>query len=194
MFDSLLGVFPPGRLVDLGAGHGKFSMRAADAGWDVTAVDARSERFTDDERVAWVQEDVRSFDAQGFDLILCLGLYYHLTLADQLELLRRASGVPMIIDTHVATKNPTHPLSRWTSVEGYKGRLYSEKGWQELPTASWGNTESFWPAREEFYRMLSENGYPVVMAGVPWIVADRTFFLCLPEATARDAGSDAARG
>ena len=180
LFDALLGVFPPGRLVDLGAGHGQFSIRAADAGWDVTAVDARTERFPDDDRVKWVQLDVRDADLSGYDLVLCLGLFYHLTLADQLAFLERAAGTPIILDTHLATAQPTHALSAPVTVQGYVGRLYSERGWKRRPTASWANDSSFWPRPKAFYRMLREHGYGAVFAGAPWVTTDRTFFLCLP--------------
>lgn len=180
LFDGLLKMFTPGKALDLGAGHGMFSIRAADAGWQVTGVDARSERFPDDDRVTWLQRDVREVDMGGFDLIFCFGLFYHLTLEDQLDLLARASGTPLIIDTHLATAKPTHQLSAPVTVDGYRGRFYSEKGWQRRPTASWANDQSFWPRPPAFYRMLRENGYPAVFAGSPWVTTDRTFFLCLP--------------
>ena len=180
LFDGLLGRFPPGRVVDLGAGHGKFSLRAADAGWDVTAVDARSNRFADDDRITWVEQDVREFDLTGFDLILCLGLFYHLTLDDQLSLLGRVSGTPTIIDTHVATNHSTHQLSPPVEVKGYRGRMYAENGWENRNTASWQNEQSFWPRPKALYRMLEENGFTAVYAGVPYVTADRTFYLCLP--------------
>ena len=178
-FDALIGRFPVGRLLDLGAGHGQFSLRAADAGWRVTAVDVRETRFPSDDRVTWVHEDVRSFDLSGFDLILCLGLFYHLTVDDQVTLLDRAAGTPMIIDTHLATTKPTHALSPPVTARGYRGQLYSETGWEGRTTASWQNDASFWPRPKEFYRMLAEHGYSVVFAGVPWVTTDRTFFLCL---------------
>ncbi len=180
LFDALIGRFPEGRLVDLGAGHGQFSLRAADAGWSVTAVDARETRFPPDDRITWVRQDVRTFELGGFDLILCLGLFYHLTIEDQVALLDRAAGTPMIIDTHLATAKPTHRLSAPVTALGYRGRLYSEEGWEDRETASWQNDASFWPRPREFYRMLAEHGYPTVFAGVPWVTTDRTFFLCLP--------------
>ena len=48
-----------------------------------------------------------------------------------------------------------------------------------VPTASWGNVESFWPTRPELIRMLHEAGYGTVLALEPPIMADRTFYLCL---------------
>ncbi len=179
-FDAALGLFTTGRLVDLGAGHGLLSMRAADAGWQVTAVDARTERFPTDERVTWVHDDIRAHDVSGYDLILCLGLFYHLTLADQLDLLTRAAGTPILIDTHVdvGIDYPDDRLAGSVEQDGYRGRLYGEH--LESPLASWVNEASFWPDLDSFYRMLADHGYPVTLALEPWYQPDRTFFLALP--------------
>jgi hypothetical protein len=177
LFDHLVGLFPPGTLIDLGAGHGMFSLRAAQAGWTVTAIDARPDRFPHDSTVNWVTDDVRQIDLSGYDLIACLGLLYHLTPQDQVSLLRRASGTPIVIDTHVANGKTTHPLSEPVVVGGYEGSWYREPG--EL-TSSWGNERSFWPTPESLYRLLGDCGYPVVVAAQPWVKPDRTFFLALP--------------
>jgi hypothetical protein len=177
VFDQMLALFPRGRLVDLGAGHGMFSQRAAEAGWDVTAVDARPDRFPKDSSVTWLTEDVRQVDLNGYDVIACLGLFYHLTPADQVALLRRAAGRPIIIDTHVDNGLNTHSLSERIVIDGYEGSWYREPG--EL-TSSWGNERSFWPTPASLYRMLSDCGYPVVVSAQPWVKPDRTFFLALP--------------
>jgi hypothetical protein len=181
LFDRILSLFPVGRLVDLGAGHGKFSSRAAAMGWTVTAVDARPDRFPEDPKVTWVTEDVRTVDLSGYDVIACLGLFYHLTPEDQLNLLERCSGTPLILDTHVDNGKSTHKLSARETVGSYTGSWYREAG--QL-TSSWGNRRSFWPTPESLQRMLAETGYPVVLAAEPWVVPDRTFFLALPPVTA----------
>ena len=178
-FDQMLGFFPPGRMIDLGAGHGAFSIRAADAGWKVTALDARGDRYPEDDRVDWVVGDVRSVSVEGYDLVACLGLFYHLTVDDQLDLLDRCSGTPMILDTHVANGRPSpFSLSPEVELRGYRGQLFREAD-RSHSTASWGNEESFWPRPKAMYRMLDEHGYNV-MAAVPWYLPTRTFWLCLP--------------
>ena len=68
-----------------------FSIAAADAGWRVTALDARGDRFPEDGRVDWQVGDVRSADLGGYDVVACLGLFYHLTVDDQLDLLNAAA-------------------------------------------------------------------------------------------------------
>jgi SAM-dependent methyltransferase len=185
-FQQMLGLFPPGRLIDLGSGHGTFARDAADAGWTVTAVDARGDRYpTDEPRVNWQVGDVRTADLTGFDLILCLGLFYHLTVDDQIDLLARCSGRPIILDTHVANdRKGGHPyrLSEPVTVRGYTGRHYLEPDQATHSHASWGNKLSFWPRTRDLYKMLADHGYDV-LTGTPWYEPSRTFFLCLPVRT-----------
>jgi Methyltransferase domain len=179
-FQQMLARFPVGRLIDLGAGHGMFARLAADAGWTVTALDARGDRYPDDRRIEWVIGDVREFDLNGFDLIACLGLFYHLTIDDQLELLARSAGTPLILDTHVANDRPTPVrLTARVTQNGYFGRLYKEPDPVLNSTAAWGNEASFWPDLLSLYRMLDEYDYDVLTA-TPWYLPSRTFFLCLP--------------
>jgi predicted RNA methylase len=177
IFERLLGLFPPGRLIDLGAGHGLFSIAAAKAGWEVTAVDARTERNTPSSGVTWVEADVREVDLNGFDLIACLGLFYHLTVQDQIDLLEKCRGTPLILDTHIANGLSMHPLSDEVEELGYTGRLYQEGTGLR---SSWGNRQSFWPTPDSFHRMLESAGYDLVMTIEPWYQPDRTFFLALP--------------
>ncbi len=75
----MLSLFPAGRLIDLGTGHGNLAIVAADLGWQVTGVDARTERWPDDERVTWIQGDIRHQASEEFDVVACLGVFYHLT-------------------------------------------------------------------------------------------------------------------
>jgi SAM-dependent methyltransferase len=180
-FDRLLGVFPVGRLIDLGSGHGMFARAAAAAGWTVTALDARGDRYPADEpRVDWQVGDVRDVDLSDFDVIACLGLFYHLTIEDQLSLLARAAGTPIILDTHVANNRPVPMrLSQPVELHGYVGRLYTEPDQAANSPAAWGNDQSFWPRTRDLYKMLDAQNYDVLTA-TPWYLPSRTFFLCLP--------------
>lgn len=165
-FIAALSRFPTGHLLDLGAGHGLFSRVAADLGWRVTAVDARDVRFPEDSRVNWVVSDIRDFTGyEDVSVVACLGLWYHLTLADQLALLRRIAPRPLVLDTHVARdqmgEHPVHGLRLSPILDegGFAGRLYSEADLQHEPTASWGNDASFWPTIPSLQRQLEEAGY-----------------------------------
>jgi hypothetical protein len=180
LFDTLLARFQPGRLVDLGTGHGAFALRAASAGWQAVGIDARTDRLPDDPRVEWRIDDVRTCDVSGFDLIVNLGLQYHLDIETQLSLLGRCSGTPMILDTHFGNPEETaFNLGPTIEQHGYKGRLYSEADIQHDPRSSMGNLSSFWPESGELVRMLGDFDYDVFTAE-PYYLRSRTFYLCLP--------------
>lgn len=182
IFRSLLRDKHPGKLLDLGAGHGRFSQRAQQMGWYVTAVDARDARFPNTEGIDWVHSDVRDFKFEGsdYDCICVLGLLYHLTLEDQLQLLSRCAGTFTIIDTHVA-------LSKEVSHQGYEGKFYREAQ-EEIPEeqlenanqSSWGNRVSFWPTENSLVDMIRESGFSTVAPVRPNYKEDRTFYVCYP--------------
>ena len=136
VFRSLLGLFPPGRLVDLACGTGIFSIAAQEMGWDVTAIDARTERMPMTPGIMWLQQDIREADVAGYDVITLLGLLYHLELSDQLDLLRRCSSSVTILDTHHSLR-PTHREG------GYMGHTFRElppdreAQLAATPTAAW---------------------------------------------------------
>jgi SAM-dependent methyltransferase len=185
LFAQVLDRFSPGRLLDLGTGHGIFARLAADKGWNVTAVDARAERFPEDSRVQWIRQDIRTYPVEGFDLVACLGLWYHLALRDQLELATRTSGTPLVIDTHIALTSAwmhgrhRKNLSRLRVINGYTGRLYGEAHLQSRLTASFGNDYSFWPTEASLRDQLFAAGYDSVCALAPQTERDRGFFVAV---------------
>src|SRR5215211_8740111 len=135
IFRNLVGLLKPGKLLDLGAGKGNFSLAAAQLGWQVTAVDARTVRWPDADTeqdagvveliraIRWVQADVREFQIQEgeYDLICVLGLLHHLEVSDQVSLLKRCSTTPTLLDTRIA--------KALVDVEGpYEGMLVRERG------------------------------------------------------------------
>ena len=80
---------------------------------------------------------------------MILGLFYHLSSGDQLDLLRRAAGTLTIIDTHVAAGSAIRlalALRAKVRENGYEGVHFKES--LDEPTASWGSHESFWPTEE----------------------------------------------
>ncbi|MDP2291570.1 MAG: class I SAM-dependent methyltransferase [Actinomycetota bacterium] len=178
-FERLLSLFPPGKVIDLGTGHGKLAIRAARMGWDVVGIDARTERFPDTTSVEFRHIDVREVSLEGFDLILCLGLFYHLTLDDQRALLARCAGTPMIIDTHLAVGESRMDdlLSEMVEVDGLQGRWFKEG---TDTRSSWGNELAFWPTPESLGAMLRNVGYGVVLESTPWVMSNRRFFVALP--------------
>lgn len=181
-FKSLLAPIKGERLLDLGCGHGKFSLAAGEMGWKVTGVDARTERMPDKEgrSIEWVQSDVReySFSENDFDCIAVLGLLYHLEQPAQMELLSRCAKTPTILDTRVG-------LDQKASEGGYRGSYYEEPGESEEErktklAASWGNASSFWPTEQSLIRMCRDAGFSLVAPVRPPRKKYRTFYVCYP--------------
>ena len=192
IFRSLISPLKPGKMLDLGAGPGNFSLAAAQLGWAATAVDARAARTPDPEAekdsdraelirsVRWVEADVREFPIRNgeYDLICILGLMHHLEVDDQIKLLRRCSGTLTLLDVRVAP--------RITDTEGpYEGRYRREKGEtreerDQVLTASWGNEGSFHHTEESLLRLVRDCGYSKAMLMRPPHSPNYTFYFCLP--------------
>lgn len=181
-FKTLLSPLPKGRLLDLGCGHGKFSLAAASQGWMVTAVDARTERMPTKEgkNIEWIQSDVRefAFGKGDFDCISVLGLLYHLEQPDQMNLLQRCAGTLTILDTRVG-------LNQRANENGYRGEYYKEPGETEEErktrlAASWGNARSFWPTEDSLVKMARDAGFSLVSPVRPPRRKYRTFYVCYP--------------
>jgi 2-polyprenyl-3-methyl-5-hydroxy-6-metoxy-1,4-benzoquinol methylase len=190
LFRALISALKPGKMLDLGAGRGNFSVVGARFGWDVTAVDARTVRWPEPgedpnrakliRSVNWVQADVREFpiDNGEYDLICILGLLHHLEVEDQIELLKRCSGTLTLMDVRIAPKI--------TDTDGpYEGEYIREHGETReerdlVPTASWGNEVSFRHTEESLLRLVRDCGYGKMMTMKPPHRENYTMFLCLP--------------
>ena len=195
IFRALVALLKPGRMLDLGAGKGNFSLSAAQLGWKVTAVDARTVRWPNADAesdpamanlirtIRWVQADVREFpiDKGEYDLVCVLGLLHHLEVGDQISLLKRCSTMPTLLDTRIA--------KAIVDVEGpYEGMLIREHGEtreerDSVPQASWGNPLSFQHTEESLLRLVLDCGYMKMMQMRPPHRTDYTFYLCLPSSS-----------
>jgi hypothetical protein len=164
-FERLLDRIDSGTLADLGAGHCLFSLRAASCSFDVTAVDGRTERLPSPEDlrpIRFVQSDVRHFDVSGFDVVSIIGLLYHLTLEDQIDLIGRSVNAAghVIVETQIHDAGRPAPADQpWQAdvrKEGrYEGILFPEN---ENPMASIGNATSFWHTEESLLRLFEDSG------------------------------------
>jgi SAM-dependent methyltransferase len=206
IFRAILAPLEPGRMLDLGAGKGNFSLSAAEKGWQVTAVDARTVRWPDAESVEdprtaelirsidWVQADVREFPIErgNFDLICILGLLHHLEVPDQIELITRCVGTPLIVDTRISPAI----VDRDGDYEGIVIREHGETREErdDVPTASWGNATSFRHTEESLVRLLRNCGFPQVLMMRPPHRRDYTFYIALPRDKSDAAESGGRRG
>jgi SAM-dependent methyltransferase len=167
------GDFDDLRVLDLACYEGAFSVALARRGAHVDAIEAREEhvqkaRFAQEaldltERLTIHQADVRNIHEVvegGFDLVLCLGILYHLDADDAIDLaMALARSAPCaLIETQVALRGPRRVES---SGKEYRGRTYEEDTRQ--PGASVGNNTSFWPTKASLLNLLADAGFTSVV-------------------------------
>lgn len=179
IFAEILKTLNPGTLVDLGAGHCTFSVIARDLGFKVTAVDARTVRVPADlpYDIDFIESNVLDVNLEKYDVICILGLLYHLTLSEQIELLGKCKNKIVIIDTHLAEK----PV---VQLDAYLGQYYQEAQTTEKllknPKAAFTTLQSFWHTYQSFYKLIENSGFGEIIIVKPEHYPYRTFFICKP--------------
>lgn len=169
------------RILDLGALEGLFSLELARLGASVVAIEGREAnlekiRFAKEvlelDRLDLRLEDVRTLHRERhgeFDVVLCLGLLYHLDAPDVFLLLERMRDVCRHV-TVVETRVHRYPTAR----REYEGRPYWGVVGIEPPTeaaplssttlwSSIGNPKSFELTRASLCNALADVGYSTVV-------------------------------
>jgi len=196
------------RVLDLGALEGLYGIELALSGAEVVFVEGREAgaeriRFAAQalgvDRVEVLTQDVRGLTREqhgDFDVVLCIGLLYHLDARGVFTLLQRIGSLCrdlLIVDTHIALEDdelarfsddvfwidPHVALARVRNltVDGraYRGRDYREhepgSSRADRLRASWSsldNETSFWPTKPSLLNALVVAGFTTVLeCGVP---------------------------
>ncbi|MDD4178617.1 MAG: class I SAM-dependent methyltransferase [Candidatus Margulisbacteria bacterium] len=169
------------RVLDLACLEGLYSVELARQGAKVVGIEGREAnlekaRFAKEafglNNLDFFLDDVRNLSQSkygSFDVVLCLGILYHLDEPDVFYFLEKISEVCTglaIIDTHIS-------LSAKKTV-GFKGQKYQGKyfrehtPWSSLEKrkkalwASLDNVKSFWPTRESLINLLANVGFTSV--------------------------------
>src|SRR6266516_5186734 len=169
------------RVLDLACLEGLYSIEFAKRGAQVVGIEGREAnvakaRFAKEalglDSVEFIEDDVRdlSRDAHGeFDVVLCIGILYHLDAPDVFVLVERIADVCRqlaVIDTHVALS----PRSK-RSYGGreFRGISYVEHSAAAAPSeraestwASLDNARSFWPTKPSLLNALACAGFTSV--------------------------------
>lgn len=192
IFSAMLSPMKPGRMLDLAAGPGNFSIPAAGLGWEVTAVDVRDVRRPDPEAessgrraeliraINWLDSDIRDFPiGRGeYDLICIFGILHHLEVEDQIELLKKCSGTLTFLDCRIAPEIAVTEGSYEGAYVREVGATREER--DKIPGASWGNEISFRHTEESLIRLLRDCGFDKVLCMRPPHDSDYTFYVALP--------------
>ncbi|HEY9853003.1 MAG TPA: class I SAM-dependent methyltransferase [Leptolyngbyaceae cyanobacterium] len=169
------------RILDLACLEGLYGIEMALQGAEVVGIEGRKAniekaRFVKEvlclDNLALIQDDVRNLDREKygcFDVVLCLGIFYHLDVPDVFTFLEKIADVCqklLILDTHVSITAEKCYLYKdreyWGSsyFEHNPESTVSER--EKLLWASLDNVNSFWLTRPSLYNLLSEVGFTSV--------------------------------
>lgn len=166
------------RVLDLACLEGLYGLELALHGARVTGIEGREAnlakaRFAKEalgiEAIEFVQDDVRNLsrDCYGsFDVVLCLGILYHLDAPDAFAFLERVAEVCTglaIVDTHVSDIDDLH--YRYKDLDLW-GKRYQEhdpdtpaEERRKVLWSSLDNARSFWLTRASLFNLLQASGF-----------------------------------
>jgi len=169
------------RILDLACGEGVYAIESALRGAGIVAIDSRTERMNEGARAAerikltnirFEQNDVRTVTARShghFDVILFLGIMYHLDAGDAVSTLHNIYEMCrrfVVIDTHVALSKRCQVELSGRTYEGEEVREHSDDDPESVRRsrllASMDNATSFWFSRESLFRLLHDIGFTSV--------------------------------
>jgi SAM-dependent methyltransferase len=169
------------QILDLACGEGVYAIEAALRGAGVRALDARTERMSEGEKAAerlslrnlsFEQADIRNVNTGSHgkvDIVLFLGILYHLDLNDVFPVLKNIYEMCdqfVIIDTHIALHGVVNVKYDGRSYEGKQWREHADNDPAQLRKnrlqASLDNPLSFWFTKESLFQLLNDVGFTSV--------------------------------
>lgn len=169
------------RILDLACLEGQYAIEMARHGAETLGIEGReaniekarfSQKALNLRNAHFIQDDIRNLNSEThgfFDVVLCLGVYYHLTIPDVFHLMKTMATVcrrVLIIDTYVSVCD-----RRSCTFEGktYCGNYFPEHGTNATKDeklrdlwASLDNTESFWLTKSSLLNLLKHVGFTSV--------------------------------
>lgn len=190
------------RAIDLAALEGLYGIELARHGANVVLTDARQVniekmQFAKDvlqlPNIDLILDDVRNLSPEKyglFDVVLCLGILYHLDAPDVFDFVKRMGSVCsrlLILDTHITER--TEVCHTWEGEEywGWNYREHDPNSTEEERVASvWSsidNEKSFWFTRRSLYNLLQHCGFTTVyecyMPAAVHVAADRPLLVAI---------------
>lgn len=160
------------RVLDLGCDQGNFAFKLAELGAaEVVGIEARDQVNDALDRqqrdgvtnARFEQGDVRSVSPEThgvFDVVLCLGILYHLDAPDVFKFVENLAGLTRrfaVIETNVSL---SRRRKEWHGGQEYWGKSYPED--ISIPASAIDNRESFWPTKPSLLNLLQHAGFTTV--------------------------------
>jgi SAM-dependent methyltransferase len=187
------------RVLDLACLEGQYGIEFALQGAEVVGLEIRDDHiakagFSADvlglDRFTVRKGDIRDLDVSTygtFDVVLCIGILYHLAAPDVFDVLQRIASVCsrlLILDTHVSDWRG-HRLTHGPHT--YRGRrVFEHLPWStseqrvRKPWASFDNTASVWLSTASLHNALQDTGFTSVYdCGIPALAGPRVNRLTL---------------
>jgi 2-polyprenyl-3-methyl-5-hydroxy-6-metoxy-1,4-benzoquinol methylase len=169
------------RVLDLGCAEGGYAVEFARHGARVVGIEGREAAIQRAgfaktalglDGITLINDDVRTLDRGKhgeFDVVLCLGILFHLDVPDLFTFVRHIADVCTgltIIDTHISMTSD--------AMAQYKGATYYGERYTEHepnstaaerlanPWASLSDLESFWLTRPSLFNLLAAVGFTTV--------------------------------
>jgi 2-polyprenyl-3-methyl-5-hydroxy-6-metoxy-1,4-benzoquinol methylase len=166
------------RVLDLGSLEGLYAIELARHGARAVAIEGReanarkilfAKEALELENLEVCRDDVRHLDARKhgyFDVVLCLGLLYHLDAPDVFHFVENLAEVchgALVLDTHISLASETS--------HGHRGEVYwgsnfmefeegaTEEQRESMRWAALDNPKSFWLTRPSLGNLLSRVGF-----------------------------------
>lgn len=181
VFDLAGGSVEGLRILDLACLEGLYAIEFARHHATCLGIEGREAniekaRFTKQvlrlDNLDFVQDDVRNLSADKygcFDVVLCLGLLYHLDAPDVFPFIERLSEVCRricIVDTRITLAPTTRYVYHDRIYPGMRGDEHGPNDSIETKTsklwASLDNNENFWLSRASLYNALAHVGFTSV--------------------------------
>jgi 2-polyprenyl-3-methyl-5-hydroxy-6-metoxy-1,4-benzoquinol methylase len=169
------------RILDLACLEGGYAIEFASQGATVVGIEARKvsvekARFAKAvlvlDNVEFFQDDIRNLSVEkygSFDIVLCLGVFYHLTTPDVFELVRQMYEVcrgALVMDTYIGLTDREHFSHNghhyWgITVPEHKPASTQAERIRDL-WASIDNLNSVWLTRNSLLNLLAHAGFTSV--------------------------------
>lgn len=169
------------RVLDLACLEGGYGIEFALHGAQVVGIDVREANlkkanFAKDMlslgNISFVQDDVRNLSSERygqFDVVLCIGILYHLDAPEVFHFVEKISEVcrrVTIIDTHVGLYPNSSYIHKGHEYYGWIFTEYETGCSQQMKVASVcasiDNEKSFWFTRSSLFNLLADVGFSSV--------------------------------